>query len=291
MDIATLWQLCLHFEYDRAALVAGLEEWLKWNKDTKILDCACGTGFPSIDLLQKGYNVTCTDGSQRMLAEFNVNAEKAGVVANPQCIQWSDLSKHFDQEFDVVMCRGSSLIYAGAWDRDATPDREAIKVAIRNFGECLKLGGVLYVDTTSEENLSRSLPEHNTYPERVIGGQRVSLSEVIYTDKNANLRTWESTLTVDGVAYEFERHSYYLPHSDLLAILLECGFGNIRKSKVRGEHYDVFTSQISVSAEAEEKVENLKSTHFLKGGHHASPQAPSENSFRADERHDSPGVR
>src|SRR5438309_2204240 len=113
MDIATLWQLCLHLEYDRAELVAGLEEWLGGEKDKKILDCACGTGFPAIDLIQKGYNITCTDGSELMLKEFKRNADAAGVRASTHCIRWGDLSGHFRSEFDIVMCRGSSLIYAG----------------------------------------------------------------------------------------------------------------------------------------------------------------------------------
>lgn len=286
MDIATLWQLCLEFEYDRANLVSGLEQWLEWNKDAQILDCACGTGFPSIDLIQRGYNVTCTDGSPRMLAEFKVNAEKAGVAVTPRCIQWSELSQHFGREFDVVMCRGSSLIYAGAWDKDDTPDREAIKVAIRNFGQCLKPGGILYVDTTAEENLNRTVPERHTYPERVIDGRRVGLSEVIHTDKSAHLRTWVTTLTVDGVSYNFERHSYYLPHSDLLLLLSECGVRNIRKVKVPGEHYDVFTSQVLLSAAADGKVREMKSSVFLKGGR----RELTENTFQADEQRKLPDL-
>jgi SAM-dependent methyltransferase len=247
MNIATLWQLCLNFEYDREALVAGLGEWLGEDKSIEILDCACGTGFPSLDLIRQGYHITCTDGSRVMLAEFHRNSGGNGNHSTAYCIQWRDLAARFKGRFDVVMCRGSSLIYAGSWDDHREPDLTKIREAVKSFRECLKEDGRLYVDTTSEENLKRAEPERNKYPERIIGSNRVSLSEVICTDQERHLRTWLTEVKIDGVSYEFERHSYYLTHADLFQILTECGFKNIQRPKIRGEHYDVFTAQAARS--------------------------------------------
>jgi len=121
---------------------------------------------------------------------------------------------------------------------------QPIREALRNFGECLKPGGLLYVDTTSEANLNRSEPEQNVYPERVIDGRRVSLAEIIYTNRAEHRRTWVATLSVDGEKYESVRHSYYLPQDDLMRMMSDCGFKNFKKLKIRGEHYDVFGGQM-----------------------------------------------
>ena len=73
MNIVDLWELCLKVEYNEELLVEGLEEWFKiQTSHENILDCACGTGFPSIKLLKKGYNVTCSDASTEMLERFEV---------------------------------------------------------------------------------------------------------------------------------------------------------------------------------------------------------------------------
>jgi hypothetical protein len=46
------------------------------------------------------------------------------------------------------MCRGGgSLLYAGTWDDDRPLDRDALTDAVRQFVECLRPGGRLYVDT------------------------------------------------------------------------------------------------------------------------------------------------
>src|SRR5258705_1401504 len=160
MDIAELWEVCLQFEYNKDLLVQGIEEWINaQSNNEKILDCACGTGFPSIHLLQKGFDITCTDASAEMLKHFKKNAIKEGIRAEPICIRWQELSKYFNACFDIVMCRGNSLIYVDGWDIDNLPDEKLISESLINFGKCLKPNGVLYIDTTSESNLNSLKPE------------------------------------------------------------------------------------------------------------------------------------
>ena len=243
MDMATLWQTCLQFEYDRERLVDGLDQWLGGRTHLKILDAACGSGFPALDLIKRGYRITCADGSQSMLAAFRRNAVNAGVTVVPQCVLWADLSKHFQGEFDVVMCRGSSLIYAGAWESERIQDRSAMWEALRSFADCVAPGGVLYVDTTSEANLELRDPENNAYEPRVIDGKTVELSEVVSTDRKNRIRTWKSMLKVDGAAHEITRYSHYLPHEELIEMLQACGLRNIRKEQISGEHYTVFVAK------------------------------------------------
>jgi SAM-dependent methyltransferase len=243
MDMATLWQTCLQFEYDREHLVEGLDKWLGGRTDLRILDAACGTGFPALDLIKRGYHVTCADGSESMLAAFRKNAAHGGLAVVPHCVLWADLSRYFQGEFDIVMCRGSSLIYAGAWESDRIQDRSAMWEALRSFSDCVAPGGVLYVDTTSEANLEIKEPEKNNYEARIVDGNTVELSEVVSTDRVNRVRTWKSMLKVNGTVHEMTRHSHYLPHSELVEMLEACGLRNIRKEQIQGEHYTVFVAE------------------------------------------------
>lgn len=243
MDIATFWEICLQFEYDKELLVGGLTQWLHAEQPDEILDCACGTGFPSLDLIKKGYNITCTDGSSEMLKAFKRNAQHAGLIVEPLCVLWQDLKNTFDPVFDIVMCRGSSLIYVNGWDTDHEPQESLILESLKNFFHCLRPGGTLYIDTTSEENLIRFEPEHSSFGPSKINDDQISLEEVVWSDKTNNLRTWHSTLKVNDRHFEFKRHSYFLPHDKLKDILADAGFEEIRSITIPGEHYAVFVAK------------------------------------------------
>jgi SAM-dependent methyltransferase len=243
LDIVVLWQFCLEFEYDRGVLVAGISGWLEQKGVGKILDCACGTGFPSLNLIQRGFQVTCTDGSPAMLSAFQSNAEQMRVNARGRLIEWNNLPLHFSKEFDAVFCRGSSLIYAGAWDRIGIPTKDSIREAVTSFHSCLREGGYLYVDTTSVENLRNTQCQEYVYPKRCIKGAVVQLTERVETDVVRKVRKWTTKLVVDGVTHELCRQSYYLPHEELLDMLQDVGFGQIRSEAISGEHYAVFTAR------------------------------------------------
>ena len=46
-DIGTLWDLCMYFEFDRDETADGIADWLGPPAGLRVLDCACGSGFPS----------------------------------------------------------------------------------------------------------------------------------------------------------------------------------------------------------------------------------------------------
>ena len=234
MHIAELWQYCLDFAYDREAIVAAMQQWLQRQGATSIIDVACGTGFPAIELIRRGVAMTCSDGSEAMLALFRRNAARAGVAVEPRRVLWQDLEATFGRAFDLVICRGNSLIYAGTWDDEAEPDRAALGVALGNFRDCLGPGGALYVDTIAGE---AEAMERYAYPERRVEGRAVRVSEVIRTDPARRIRTWHPTITVDGVDYQFERRSHYLLPDELVALLHDAGFREVRRHQLAGDPY------------------------------------------------------
>jgi SAM-dependent methyltransferase len=226
-DIATLWEF-------------GLSEWLGDSDGQRVLDCACGTGFPSIDLARRGYNMSCSDGSPLMLSYFKRRADLEGVPVQAGLVGWEELASSYDTPFDVVMCRGCSLPYAGSWDEDAPPDRRVLAASVRQFAASLRPGGRLYIDTNPVRDSAD--PEVTTHSPITIGQHTIKLIEELSVDHARRLRSWRCQLTINGTSYEFERRSHYVPPDDLMALLAEASMGDVRRTAVPGEHYPIITA-------------------------------------------------
>jgi SAM-dependent methyltransferase len=239
-EVGTVWDLCLSAEYDRERLVLGLAEWLGAPDGQQILDCACGTGFPALDLHRLGYNLTCTDGSPLMLERFRTKAKAADIALKPLRARWEELDQLYPARFDVVMCRGCSFIYAGTWDSEAEPDWSALECSVKSFVGCLRPGGRMYLDTTQEEDLLVTDPQWTEHPPRTIDGHRIDLAERVVSDPDAGVRRWMVQLGIDGVTYDFERKSHYLPHAELTSMLRSAGLEDVGRIDVTGERYAVF---------------------------------------------------
>src|SRR5262245_979463 len=102
-DIGALWEIAAHYEWaDRERAVASISNWLGEPGSVRLLDCACGSGFPAIDLAALGHDVTCSDGSPRMLELFHRNAAERGVAVPASLARWEELTDHHGPaSFDV----------------------------------------------------------------------------------------------------------------------------------------------------------------------------------------------
>jgi SAM-dependent methyltransferase len=240
-DVGALWDLCLSTEYDLDQVVGSLVEWLGPPDGLRILDCACGSGFPALDLHRRGYQLTCTDASPLMLERFRRNARAAGIALEPRRARWEELDELYAGTFDVVLCRGCSLIYAGTFDADTEPDRSALERSIGSLARCLRPGGRLYVDTAPEE--PHEDPRWTKHPPRTIRGHRVELHERVIADPEAGIRRWTVQLHIDNAIFDFERKSHYLPHAELTRLLRDAGLEDVARAEVGGERYEVFVGQ------------------------------------------------
>lgn len=242
-DIGTLWEFCMYFEFDREVTAEGIAAWLGPPDGLRVLDCACGSGFPALELTRRGYDLTCTDGSEAMLAHFRRNASVNEVDLDAELVLWEDLPRRYGSTFDVVMNRGgASYIYAGAWDEEGLAERSAMSEALGQFAACLRPGGRFYVDITRAADLERIEPSVAVHPTMLVGDHVVNVAEEIGINRDTMIRTWHGVLTVDGQEYEFRRHCRPLQHSDLIDILTGFGLVNVRKTPINGEYYDVYTA-------------------------------------------------
>lgn len=239
-EVARTWELCIAEEFDHDDVVLGIAEWLGAPAGLDVLDCACGSGFPALDLHRLGYHMYCTDGSAFMLDRFLRKARGQGIPLVPRQVRWEKLGALYPAAFDVVLCRGCSLIYAGTWDTDAEPDWLSLVISVENFVQCLRPGGRLYVDTTREEDLYGGYPQVEEHPARIIDGHKVEWSERLTADPEAGIRCWRVSLCIDGTPIEFERKSHYVAHEKFVKVLKEAGLAGVGRVEIPGERYAVF---------------------------------------------------
>ncbi|MFH1587553.1 MAG: class I SAM-dependent methyltransferase [Candidatus Diapherotrites archaeon] len=253
MNLAEIWDISLKFLYTDK-YVSGLERFLQKQAAKRILDCACGTGFPSIELLIRGFDVTLSDGSLAMLRKARESAERKGLKVPLKNIKWGELNKKFSAGFDCVLCRGNSFVYADSWNREWISAENALKemrTALENFYDVLKPGGIFYVDVASQEEFRRGRSSiiHN-FEKRKINGKELSLLWVMDIDRKERSRTWTPKITEwqNGVAVKSEvalAKSYLLTHYELKRMISQAGFSGIQECvKIYGEeNYDVFVAQ------------------------------------------------
>ena len=101
----------------------------------KILDLACGTGIPTLELARRGYSVVGLDLHEEMLAVARRKAEREGLSV--EFIQGNALEIDFREEFDAVTMFFSSIMYF---------DDSAIQKLFNSVKRALKPGGVFIAD-------------------------------------------------------------------------------------------------------------------------------------------------
>ena len=101
-------------KYDNESFTTGtvgecdfIEEEIKYNKSTRILDIGCGTGRHSIELSKRGYTVTGIDLSESQLKRAKLKASSLNMNIVFQKQDARNLS--FVKEFDLVimLCEGA----------------------------------------------------------------------------------------------------------------------------------------------------------------------------------------
>jgi hypothetical protein len=174
-----------------------------------------------------------------MLRRFDRAAQSRGLPVQALQRCWENMAEEFGQAFDVVMCRGNSLIYAGTWDEDIRPDREVLERSIRGLVGCLRPGGRLYSDTTRTADLA--VPSTQSTAElELADGCLVRIEERIDSDDHERVRVWQVRAEVAGISRLFTRRSHLLRHDEFADLLTNAGLVNVHREYVDGEHYEVF---------------------------------------------------
>jgi ubiquinone/menaquinone biosynthesis C-methylase UbiE len=82
---------------------------LKPRKVKTILDCACGTGIPSIGLARLGYLVSVSDISPKLISILGKKTKKEGLSIERKVADFTNLNPWKTRKFDAVINPGNSI--------------------------------------------------------------------------------------------------------------------------------------------------------------------------------------
>lgn len=173
-----------------------------------ILDVACGTGVDSIMLLENNFKVTSTDASDKMLKQawkIRWQHRKEEAFDNWEIEEGNWLSLQETQitvpegGFDAVICLGNSFAHLPDFQGDLSNQ----KLAIENFKDMLKPGGVLFIDHRNYDAIldTGKAPSKNLYYNSdCIEGIKTS---VLYVDGRESMITLDYTVDPSKASEDF----------------------------------------------------------------------------------------
>ncbi len=103
-----------------------------------IIDVATGTGYNSIKLLEKGFDVLSVDGNQRMLDKAKQNAKNNNISIKTIKSKWIDLNNKINDKFDCLLCLGNSFTHIFSHSERVN--------TLKAFYDLLKPGGIILID-------------------------------------------------------------------------------------------------------------------------------------------------
>jgi glycine/sarcosine N-methyltransferase len=105
------------------------------NQVHSVLDCACGTGQHLHLFHALGCDVVGSDISPSMLAQARNNLSACDIQVPLHQADYRDLTQHYDERFDAVVCLSSSILHM--------PNEDEVLRAFRSMRDVLREGGVL----------------------------------------------------------------------------------------------------------------------------------------------------
>jgi SAM-dependent methyltransferase len=203
---------------------------------SRILDCAAGVGLPALHLRRLGFDVSCSDGDEAMVARFAHNADLLGLDPACRLLDWDQLDPA-EGRYDYVMCRGNSLVYATSWGPGrAAADHDRLAAYLRRFASVLEPGGHLQVDaprmlapTRYDGSVVIDRPNDDPVLADRVGSVPVELVVQEQVEVRDNSRFWACFVALEPTEgpvakRSFSMHSSRLTIDDLAELLDVTGF-------------------------------------------------------------------
>lgn len=120
---------------------------------TDVLDCACGTGSDLIMFHSLGYSVVGSDLSNAMLRQAQKKLKEAGLDLPLIKTDFRELEKHFEMQFDAVVCLRNSI-------NEVLEESEARR-AVKSMKAILRPGGILVFDQGQSDATMKNPPRYD----------------------------------------------------------------------------------------------------------------------------------
>lgn len=188
-----------------------------FEKDVKILDCACGIGTQAIGLASLGYSMTASDISLGELAEAKKRAAENNVAIRFEQTEFCALSDTFKERFDIIIAIDNALPHLLT--------KEALESAAESIGNRLAVGGIFVASIRDYDSLLKTNPPYSPpYIHKTDKGQRVSFQTWDWNDEHYKLTQYiiedEGTTAIS----KFDCKYRAVKREELTEILLKKGF-------------------------------------------------------------------
>jgi SAM-dependent methyltransferase len=208
-----------------------------------ILDTACGTGFPALNLIEKGFcNISCSDADEDLLDEFRQRMSASAVDLTLMRCGWQTLSQSIKNQYDVVLCVDAAIGFMDSWmdgEMRSGPARilDRVTEVLRQFVSVTANGGRFIIGL--QKNNSRS----NVYYSMLVGSFPVEGIEAeawwnMSYDWEARVKTWENVVTWKGQRFTQTKQSYLFDKAELAELLLKAGFSSVREAPTPADIYE-----------------------------------------------------
>jgi len=215
------------------------------SREAAILDTACGSGFPSLELYKEGYrNIICSDGDREALEIFQQEAKKENANIPVIWSSWQDLTKKVEQMFDVVLNVDNSFVYFDGWPSQkyhVSSGEEMFMragIILKNFYDLLNDKGTLIVGIAknNREDVHHAVTklEGKTWH-----GKSVDVVWDMYYDWEKRIKNWTALTEVEGELHRLEGQSYLITKEELANLFEQTGLQNVI-IKESGEAYENF---------------------------------------------------
>lgn len=171
-----------------------------FDKNAKILDCACGIGTQSIGLALLGYHVTGSDISGEELKEAKERSKKNNVDIAFQYADFCALSETFQEKFDIIIAMDNALPHMLT--------KSDLENAVKSIVNQMTEGGMFVASIRDYDELLCNKPPYSPpYIHKTKDGQRVSFQTWEWKDENYKLIQYiiddENTLQVSKFECEY----------------------------------------------------------------------------------------
>ena len=200
-----------------------------------ILDCAGGTGFPSLEFKRQNLNISYSDGSPEMLEFFNAKRFAENLIIPTYLSTWQQLPTRVPYTYDAVLCRGNSLLFMGAYTDDAPVSREsaliAMHEALRGMLSKVAEDGLLYIDIPKPDKAKPEKPYTYTSTDNLT----VKTKTIVSYDPETQLRTTSNRITnlLSNEETTSAAQVYPIDEKELIEMLLDVGFQRLEKSPIK----------------------------------------------------------
>ena len=207
------WQQTTH---EQALILNKLFNDNGFDKNAKLLDCACGIGTQAIGLASLGYKVTASDLSQNAVEQAKTKTNENKFNITFKVADFCNLQKTFDEQFDIVIAMDNALPHMLT--------HECLQKAVQSIINQIAKDGIFVASIRDYDELLKNKPLYSPpYIHKTENGRRICFQTWEWHGENYKLVQYitEDEKTLQTSKFECEYRA--TKRDELTKLLFDCG--------------------------------------------------------------------